>query len=84
VHTKNSCWSVGMVYNPRGLSGVSTTGPKVDVVLKMVSEPTLVVSQACGGRGSGIWCMEHVGPEWSHGMAYENIGHIDMVKRGGS
>jgi hypothetical protein len=38
-----------MVYNPRGLPGVSTTGPKVDEVLKMVSEPTLVVSQACGG-----------------------------------
>jgi hypothetical protein len=28
--------------------------------------------------------MAHVGPKWSHGMAYDDIGHIDMVKRGGS
>jgi hypothetical protein len=24
VHTKDSCWYVGMVYDPRGLPGVST------------------------------------------------------------
>jgi hypothetical protein len=27
VYTKDLCWSVGMVYDPRGLSRVSTTGP---------------------------------------------------------
>jgi hypothetical protein len=33
VHTKDSCWSVGM-YGPRGLPGVSTAGPGVDGVLQ--------------------------------------------------
>jgi hypothetical protein len=28
--------------------------------------------------------MVHVGPEWSHGMAYDNTRHIDVAKRGGS
>jgi hypothetical protein len=49
VHTKDSCWSVGMVYGPRGLPGVSTTSPGLDRVLHMVSEPTLVVSRVSVG-----------------------------------
>jgi hypothetical protein len=32
VCIKDSCWSVGMVYDPRGLLGVSTAGPGVDEV----------------------------------------------------
>jgi hypothetical protein len=47
VHTKYSCWSVGMVYGPRWLPGVSIASPEVDGVLQMVSEPTLVVSREC-------------------------------------
>jgi hypothetical protein len=43
VHTKDSCWTVGLVYNPRGLPEVSTAGSGVDEVLQMVSEPTLTV-----------------------------------------
>jgi hypothetical protein len=35
-------------------------------------------------RGSGIWRTEHVGPEWSHGMAYDDTGHTYVAKRGGS
>jgi hypothetical protein len=49
VHTKNSCWSVGMIYGPRGLPGVSAAGPGMDEVLQMVSEPTLAVSRVCVG-----------------------------------
>jgi hypothetical protein len=49
LRTKDSCWSVGMVYNPRGLLGVSTTGLGVDGVLQMVSELTRTVSLACVG-----------------------------------
>ena len=49
VHTKDSCWSVGMIYGPRGLPGVSTAGPGVDGVLQMVLELALVVSWACVG-----------------------------------
>jgi hypothetical protein len=28
--------------------------------------------------------MAHVGLEWSHGMAYDDTRHTDVVKRGGS
>jgi hypothetical protein len=48
VRTKDLCWSVGMVYDPRGLPAASMAGIEVDGVLQMVSEPTLAVSQACG------------------------------------
>jgi hypothetical protein len=49
VRIKDLCWSVGMVYDPRGLPGVSTIGPRVDEALQMVSELTLAVSRACVG-----------------------------------
>jgi hypothetical protein len=29
VRTKDSCWSVGIIYDPRELPGVSTTGPGI-------------------------------------------------------
>jgi hypothetical protein len=32
VHRKDSCWSVGMVYGPRGLTRVSATSLTVDGV----------------------------------------------------
>jgi hypothetical protein len=37
VRTKDSCWSVGTIYNPRELPGVSTTSPGVDKVLHKVN-----------------------------------------------
>jgi hypothetical protein len=43
VRIKDSCWSVGVVYDTRGLLGVSIIGPTVDGVLQMVSELTLAV-----------------------------------------
>jgi hypothetical protein len=43
VRTKDSCWSVGMVYGPSGPPRVSIACPGVDGVLQMVSEPTLMV-----------------------------------------
>jgi hypothetical protein len=39
VRTKDSCWSVGMIYDPRGLLGVSTTGPRVGEVLQLATGP---------------------------------------------
>jgi hypothetical protein len=33
VHTKDSYWSVGTIYDPKELPGVSTTGPEVYWVL---------------------------------------------------
>jgi hypothetical protein len=49
VRTKDSCWSVGPIYDPRELPGVSTTDPRLDGVLQIVSEPTLAVSWAYVG-----------------------------------
>jgi hypothetical protein len=49
VRTKDLCWSVGTIYDPRELPGVSTTCPGVDGVLQVVLEPTLAVSRACVG-----------------------------------
>jgi hypothetical protein len=34
VRTKDSCWSVGTIYDPRELLGVSTAGLGVDRVLQ--------------------------------------------------
>jgi hypothetical protein len=29
VHTKDSCWSLGTIYDPRELPGVSIAGPGI-------------------------------------------------------
>jgi hypothetical protein len=29
VHTKDPCWSMGTIYDPRELSGVSIVGPGI-------------------------------------------------------
>jgi hypothetical protein len=60
VCTKDSCWCVGMIYDPRELPEVSIVGSKVYGVLQLVSEPTLTVSRACVGlgvRAYGAWRM---------------------------
>jgi hypothetical protein len=41
---------VGLVYDPRGLPGVTTIRPGVAGVLQMVSELTLMVSRARTGQ----------------------------------
>jgi hypothetical protein len=41
---------VGLVYDPRELTGVMTVRPAVAGVLQIVSEPTLVVSRARTGQ----------------------------------
>jgi hypothetical protein len=53
-------------------------------VLQVVSEPALEVSRRMWARGLGIWRMAHVGPEWSHGMAYADTRHTNVAKREGS
>jgi hypothetical protein len=37
VRTKDSCWSVGTIYDPIELLGVSTTAPGLDGVLQCLS-----------------------------------------------
>jgi hypothetical protein len=41
---------VGLVYDRRGLPGVTTIRPRVAGVLQIVSEPTLAVSRARMGQ----------------------------------
>jgi hypothetical protein len=57
VHKKDLCWSVGMIYDPRGLPGVSNVGTGVDEVLQMASERTSRFHGRVWARGSGTWCM---------------------------
>jgi hypothetical protein len=40
VHTKDLCWYVGMVFDPRGLLGVSNACLGVDKVLHNALETT--------------------------------------------
>jgi hypothetical protein len=46
VCRKDYGWSVGLVYDPKGLPGVTTARPGVAEMLQMVSKPTLAVSRA--------------------------------------
>jgi hypothetical protein len=46
---------VSLVYDPRGLAGVTTARLGVAGVLQMVSEPTLAVSWARTGQLRRIW-----------------------------
>jgi hypothetical protein len=68
AHTKDSLFC-GTLYDPRELPGVSTTGPGVDGVLQVVSEPTLAVFTGVCGLGFrvyGSWRMW----AWSGHMAW--------------
>jgi hypothetical protein len=49
VHTKDSCWSLWTIYDPKELPEVSIVCLGVDRALQMVSQPTLKVSQAYVG-----------------------------------
>ena len=85
MRTKDSCWSVGIIYDPRELPGVSTAGPGIGRgVTSGIRANPRGFTGVCGLGGSGIWCMAHVGLEWSHGMAYDDTRHTDVAKRGGS
>jgi hypothetical protein len=64
VCTKHPCWSVGTIYDPRELPGVSSVGPGIGrgVISGIRGDPHGFTS-VCGLGGSGIWRMAHVGPE---------------------
>jgi hypothetical protein len=85
VRTKDSCWSVGTIYDPSELPGVSIAGPGIGhCVTSGIKADPRCFTDVCGLGGSGIWRMVHVGPEWSHGMAYDDTIHANMAKKGGS
>jgi hypothetical protein len=85
VRTKDSCWFVGTIYDPRELLGVSIAGLGIGrgVTIGIKADPRGFTG-VCGLEGSGIWRMAHVGSEWSHGMAYDDTRRTDVAKRGGS
>jgi hypothetical protein len=69
VCTKDQCWSVETIYDPRELPGVSTVGPGIrQCVTSGIRADPHGFTGVCGLGGSGIWCMSHVGSEWSHGI----------------
>jgi hypothetical protein len=82
VRIKDLFWSVGTIYDTRELPGVSITGPGVDGVLQVVSEPTLAVSRAVW---LGVQVYGVCGPGVvTHGMAYDDTRHTNVAKRGDS
>jgi hypothetical protein len=48
-------WSMGLVYDPRELTEVTTARPGVPGMLQMVSNPTLTISQARTRQLIRIW-----------------------------
>ena len=76
---------MGTIYDSRELTGVSIAdlGIVRGVTSGIRADPRGFMG-VCGLGGSGIWRMAHVGPEWSHGMAYDDTRHTDVAKRGGS
>lgn len=63
MRTKDSCWFVGTVYDPRVLLGVSTAGPGVEWVLHapMETKPHGGYSYRAGDGGARTW--DFAGPK---------------------
>jgi hypothetical protein len=58
VHTKDSCWFVGTIYDPRELLGVSTAGLGIGLgVTSGIRANSRGFTGMCGLEGSGIWRM---------------------------
>jgi hypothetical protein len=81
---------VGLVYDPRGLPGITTARPEVAGVLQMVSELTLAVLRARTGEkdtvvyGSGTWVRTYDALVLWEGHSMIRIlltGRTDVVKR---
>jgi hypothetical protein len=62
--TKDSCWSMWTIYDPRELPGVSTVSPGIGrgVTSGIKADPRDFTG-VCELGGSDIWRMTHVGPE---------------------
>jgi hypothetical protein len=72
VRTKDSCWCVGTIYDPRELPGVSTAGPGIGrgVTSGIRTDPRGFMG-VCGLGGLGIWRML----ARSGHMAYDGTRH---------
>jgi hypothetical protein len=65
------------------LPEVSAAGPGIGrgVISGIKTNPRGFTGM-CGLGGLDIWRMAHMGPVWSHGMAYDGTRHTDVAKRG--
>jgi hypothetical protein len=58
VRTKDLCWPVGTIYDPRELPEVSTAGPGIGrCVTSGIRANPRGFTGVCGLGGSGIWRM---------------------------
>jgi hypothetical protein len=84
VRTKDSCWSVGTIYDPRELPGISTAGLGIGqgVTSGIRANPRGFISVCgLGVRVYGAWRMW----AWSGRMTWHMMTlDIDVAKRGGS
>jgi hypothetical protein len=85
VRRKDLCWSVKIVYILEKRPNVSGLGLEEVGHYRMVSKPTLAVSQACVSQlrkhSAHGWCGPRVVTQ--HGTC-AGTGHTDMAKRGRS
>jgi hypothetical protein len=60
VRTIDSCWSIRIIYDPRELPGVSTTGPRIErgVTSGIKADPRGFT----GVCGLGVWVYGACGP----------------------
>jgi hypothetical protein len=84
VRTKDSCWSVGTIYDPSKLPGVSTVDPGIGRgITSGIRADPCGFTGVCGLRVRvyGAWRM------WTRighmAMAYDDNRHTDVAKRGG-
>ena len=85
MRTKDSCWSVGTIYDLRELPGVSTAGPGIGrgVTSGIRADPRGFTG-VCG-LGVRVYVAWHMwAPEWPHDMAYDDTRYTDVAKREGS
>jgi hypothetical protein len=84
VRTKDSCWSVGTIYDPRELPGVSTVGPGIGRgVTSGIRGDHRGFTGVCGLGGSAIWRIARVGPELSYGKVYDGTRYTDVANARG-
>jgi hypothetical protein len=70
VHTKDLCWSMGIIYDPRGLPGV-------DEVLQMVLEPGIWSMAHVGQSGHMAWHMMTLDTQTWPTVEVPGLGLID-------
>jgi hypothetical protein len=84
VHTKDPCWSVGTIFDPRELLGVSTTGPWIGrgVTSGIRADPR-DFTNLCG-LGVRVYVTWRMWVQSGHMACHMMTLEIDVAKRKGS